>query len=39
MYRVSRKEPLLCYYASKCVRRNLIESRVLIKYFVNEEFD
>ena len=38
MYRVSRKEPLLCYYASKCVRRNLIESRVLIKYFINEEF-
>lgn len=39
MYRLLRKEPILCHYALKAIRRNLIEARVQIKYFVNEEVD
>ena len=39
MYRIRRKEQVLCHYALKVVRRNLIESKIQIKYFVNEEVD
>lgn len=39
MYRLLIKEPVLCHYALRAVRRNFIEARVQIKYFVNEEVD